>query len=435
MGEGIYMSDHARIEFDGQTYEAPVIVGSEQERGLDISKLRNSTGLITYDPGYGSTGSARSAITYIDGDVGILRYRGYGIEELAEKSTFIETSYLLIHGELPTAAQLDAFHQQIIHHTLLREDMRPLFDAFPRDAHPMAILSAATSALSTFYQDHYDPLDPDDIEVSTYRLMAKLPTVAAWSYKKSVGQPYVYPQNSLEYAENFLNMMFAVPAETYEVDPVVSRALTQLLILHADHEQNASTSTVRLVGSTHVNIYAAIAAGIAALWGPRHGGANQEVIEMLEEIRDAEGNTASFIARAKDRNDPFRLMGFGHRVYKNYDPRATIIKRTADDVINRLVGDDPLFEIARELEEVALNEDYFIEKKLYPNVDFYSGLIYRAMGLPLNMFPVLFALGRLPGWIAQWREMIDDPETRIGRPRQIYTGATEREYVALEDRS
>ena len=428
------MSDHARIEFDGQAFEAPVVVGTEQERGLDISKLRSSTGLITYDAGYANTGSAKSAITFIDGDEGILRYRGYPIEQLAEHSDFIETSYLLIHGELPSREQHQTFRDQITHHTLLREDMRPLFDAFPPDAHPMAILSAATSGLSTFYQDHYDPLDPADVEVSTYRLMAKLPTVAAWSYKKSVGQPYVYPQNALGYAENFLHMMFAVPAEEYEVDPEITKALTQLLILHADHEQNASTSTVRLVGSTHVNIYAAIAAGIAALWGPRHGGANQEVIEMLEEICEAEGDTASFIARAKDRNDPFRLMGFGHRVYKNYDPRAKIIKKTADNVINKLVGDDPLFEVARELEEAALKDDYFIEKKLYPNVDFYSGLIYRAMGLPLNMFPVLFALGRLPGWVAQWKEMIEDPDTRIGRPRQIYTGATERAYVAIDER-
>ena len=429
------MSDHARIEFDGQTYEANVIEGTEHERGVDISKLRASTGLITYDPGFANSGSAKSAITFIDGDEGILRYRGYPIEQLAERSSFLETSFLLIHGELPTADQLKTFREQITHHTLLREDMRPLFDAFPRDAHPMAILSAATSALSTFYQDHYDPLDPQDVEVSTYRLMAKLPTVAAWSYKKSIGQPYVYPHNNFEYAENFLHMMFAVPAEDYDVDPEIARALTQLFILHADHEQNASTSTVRLVGSTHVNIYAAIAAGIAALWGPRHGGANQEVIEMLEEICAAEGNTASFIARAKDRNDPFRLMGFGHRVYKNYDPRAKIIKQTADKVISKLVGDDPLFEVAHELEEAALRDDYFIEKKLYPNVDFYSGLIYRAMGLPLNMFPVLFALGRLPGWVAQWKEMIEDPETRIGRPRQVYTGATEREYVDIAERS
>jgi citrate synthase len=428
------MSDHARIEFDGQSFEAPIVVGSEQERGLDISKLRSATGLITYDAGYANTGAAKSAITYLDGEAGILRYRGYPIEQLAQHSDFIETSYLLIYGELPTQDELDSFRHQITLHTLLREDMRPLFDAFPRDAHPMAILSAATSALSTFYQDHYDPFDPDDVEVSIYRLMAKLPTVAAFAYKKSIGQPYVYPQNSMGFAENFLHMMFAVPAEPYVVDPDIAQALTLLLVLHADHEQNASTSTVRLVGSTHANLFASIAAGITALWGPLHGGANQAVVEMLMKIRDAEGDTQSFIARAKDRNDSFRLMGFGHRVYKNYDPRAKIIKETADKVIGKLVGDDPLFHIARELEEAALSDDYFIEKKLYPNVDFYSGLIYRAMGLPLSMFPVLFALGRLPGWIAQWKEMIADSETRIGRPRQIYTGATERNYVSASDR-
>ena len=428
------MSDHARIEYDGQVYEAPVVVGSEQERGLDISRLRSNTGLITYDPGYANTGSTKSAITYLDGEEGILRYRGYPIEQLAKQSSFLETSYLIIYGELPTAQKLDDFKFQITHHTMLHEDMRRFFDAFPKNAHPMAILAAATAGLSTFYQDHYDPLDAWDVEVSTYRLMAKLPTVAAWAYKKSIGQPYIYPRNDLSYAENFLHMMFAVPAEQYDVDPVVADALTLLFLLHADHEQNCSASTVRLVGSSHVNMFAAISAGITALWGPRHGGANQEVVEMLEEIRDADGDTQSFVKRAKDRNDPFRLMGFGHRVYKNYDPRATIVKQTADAVIGKLVGDDPLFEIARELEEVALNDDYFVEKKLYPNVDFYSGLIYRAMGLPLTMFPVLFALGRLPGWIAQWREMIGDDETRIGRPRQIYTGASERDYVPIDQR-
>jgi citrate synthase len=428
------MSDHARIEYDGQSFEAPVIVGTENEHGLDISKLRSATGLVTFDPGYANTGSTKSAITYLDGEAGVLRYRGYPIEQLAERSSFLETAYLIIHGELPTTDNLAGFRQQITHHTLLREDMRPLFDAFPRDAHPMAILSAATSAMSTFYQDHYDPLNPADVEVSTYRLMAKLPTVAAWAYKKSIGQPYVYPNNALGYAENFLNMMFAVPAEPYEVDPDVSQALTMLFILHAEHEQNCSTSTVRLVGSSQVNVYAAIAAGIAALWGPLHGGANQAVVEMLEQICADEGDTSSFIARAKDRDDPFRLMGFGHRVYKNYDPRAKILKATADRVITKLVGGDPLFEVARELEDAALSDDYFIERKLYPNVDFYSGLIYRAMGLPLNMFPVLFALGRLPGWIAQWKEMIEDPDTRIGRPRQIYTGPTEREYVPIDQR-
>ncbi|HWH31091.1 MAG TPA: citrate synthase [Egibacteraceae bacterium] len=428
------MSDHARIEIDGQVFEAPMIVGTEEERAIDIGKLRAGTGLITYDPGFANTGSTRSAITYLDGEAGILRYRGYPIEELAQHSTFLETSYLLIYGELPTRDELESFTHQITHHTLLHEDMRRFFDAFPKNAHPMAILSAATSALSTFYQDSHDPFDPDDVEISTYRLMAKLPTVAAFAYKKSIGQPYVYPQNRLGFAENFLHMMFAVPAETYEVDPDVADALNLLLVLHADHEQNASTSTVRLVGSTHANLFASIAAGITALWGPLHGGANQAVVEMLEEILADGGNSAKYIAKAKDRNDPFRLMGFGHRVYKNYDPRARIIKQTADRIIGKLVGDDPLFQVARELEEAALKDDYFVEKKLYPNVDFYSGLIYRAMGLPLNMYPVLFALGRLPGWVAQWREMITDDETRIGRPRQVYVGASQREYTKIHDR-
>ena len=428
------MTDTARIEYDGQTYDTAVIEGTEHERAIDITKLRSSTGLVTYDPGFVNTGSVKSAVTFIDGEQGVLRYRGYPIEQLAEHSDFIETSYLLIHGELPTRQEAATFQEQTIHHTLLREDMRPLFDAFPRNAHPMAILSAAVSALSTFYQDHYDPTDPSDVEVSIYRLMAKLPTVAAWSYKKSIGQPYVYPQNSLGFAENFLNMMFAVPAEPYEVDPEVAKALDLLFILHADHEQNCSASTVRLVGSSGVNIYAAIAAGIAALWGRRHGGANQDVVETLLQIQESDADTASFVKRAKDRNDPFRLPGFGHRVYKNYDPRAKIIKEAADKVIGRLVGDDPLFEIAGELEEVALNDDYFIERKLYPNVDFYSGLIYRAMGLPLDMFTVLFALGRLPGWIAQWKEMLESKETKIGRPRQVYVGPDERDYVPVERR-
>jgi citrate synthase len=429
------MSDHARLEFDGQVYEAPIIVGSEREQALDISQLRASTGLITYDPGYANTGSARSGITYLDGEAGILRYRGYPIEQLAQDSSFLESSYLIIYGELPTKQELDDFRTNVTLHTLVHEDMRRFFDAFPKSAHPMAILAAATAALSTFYQDHYDPLNAWDVEVSTYRLIAKLPTVAAWAYKKSIGQAYVYPRNHLGYAENFLHMMFAVEAEPYTVDPDVAKALTLLFLLHADHEQNCSASTVRLVGSSHVNMFAAISAGITALWGPRHGGANQEVVQMLAQIRDADGDTASFIARAKDSDDPFRLFGFGHRVYKNFDPRATIIKETADTVIGKLVGDDPLFEIARELEEAALSDDYFIERKLYPNVDFYSGLIYRAMGLPLNMFPVLFAIGRLPGWIAQWKEMIEDPDTRIGRPRQVYTGATERAYVPIDQRT
>ncbi|CAN5162905.1 citrate synthase [soil metagenome] len=429
------MTDHAKIELNGDAFDAPVVTGTEGDRGIHSSGLRGATGLTTYDPGFASTASCQSDVTYLNGEAGILRYRGYPIEQLAESSTFLETAYLLIFGELPTQAQLDDFTQQIIIHTLLHEDMRQFFDAFPKSAHPMAILSAATAGLSTFYQDHYDPQDERDVQVSIYRLMAKLPTIAAWSYKKSIGQAYIYPWNKLSYPANFLHMMFGVKAEPYEVDPEIAKALDLLYILHADHEQNASTSTVRLVGSTQVNMFAAIASGINALWGPLHGGANQAVVEMLSEIRDSDASTATFIAKAKDRNDPFRLMGFGHRVYKNYDPRAKILKDTADRVLMKLAPNDPLFEIAKELEEVALSDEFFIERKLYPNVDFYSGLIYRAMGLPVEMFTVMFAIGRLPGWIAQWKEMMADPETRIGRPRQIYTGASERDYVLIEQRS
>jgi citrate synthase len=428
------MSDHARIALDGVDIDAPVIVGSEGERGVDVRRLRNDTGYITYDPGYANTGSVQSAITYIDGENGVLRYRGYPIEALANQASFLGVSYLLIHGDLPTSDQLERFRHNITTHTLLREDMRPFFDAFPPDAHPMAILSSATNALSTFYQDHYDPSDPDDVEISIYRLMAKLPTVAAWSYKRSIGQPYIYPRNDLGYSENFLSMMFAVPAEPYTVDQDVADALEMLLILHADHEQNCSASTVRMVGSSHLNLFGSISAGITALWGPRHGGANQDVVTTLIEISDADDDVDSFVARAKDPGDPFRLPGFGHRVYKNYDPRARIIKDTADRVIGKLMGDDPLFDVARRLEEVALSDDFFVERRLYPNVDFYSGLIYRAMGIPLPMFPVLFALGRLPGWISQWKEMTEDPHTRINRPRQIYTGPTQRAFVPLGDR-
>jgi citrate synthase len=428
------MTDQVRIEFDGQLFDAPLIVGTENERAVDVTRLRSQTGLITYDPGYANTGSTKSAITFVDGEKGILRYRGYPIEQLAEHSDFLETSYLLIYGELPTRPQLEYFREQITYHTLLHEDLRRLFDAFRRDAHPMGILVSATSALSTFYQDHYNPFDEYDQEVSIHRLLAKLPTVAAFAYKRSIGRPYVYPLNALGYTQNLLNMMFAVPTEPYELDPEIADALDLLFVLHADHEQNCSASTVRLVGSSNVNVFAAIAAGISALWGPRHGGANQEVVEMLEHIRQAEGDTKSFIKRAKDKDDPFRLAGFGHRVYKNYDPRAKIIKETADRILTKLVGDHPLFEIARELEEAALHDDYFIERKLYPNVDFYSGLIYRAMGFPTHYFTALFAIARLPGWIAQWKEMINDPETRIGRPRQIYTGPTKREYMPAEER-
>ncbi len=428
------MTDHARIELDGQTFDAPILEGTEGERAIDVTQLRASTGTITYDVGYGNTGSAKSDITFIDGENGVLSHRGYPIEQLVDQATFLEVSYLLIHGDLPSREELTRFEESVTRHTLLREDMKRFFDAFPHDAHPMAILASATNALSTFYQGDDDPDDPAAVEKSTHRLLAKLPTVAAFSYKTSIGQPYIYPRNDLSYPENFLHMMFAVPPEEYEVDPDIARAFERLLILHADHEQNCSASTVRMVGSSGVNLFASIAAGIDALWGPLHGGANQQVIQMLEEIRQSDSNVRTFIERAKDKNDPFRLMGFGHRVYKNYDPRALLIKESAHTVIRKLLGSDPLLEIATELEEAALNEDYFVERNLYPNVDFYSGLIYRSMGLPINMYPVLFALGRLPGWIAQWREMKADPATRINRPRQIYTGPTRREYISIDKR-
>ncbi len=427
------MAEHGRIEVEDKAYEGEVLTGTDGDRALSITNLYSKTDLTTYDPGFTSTSACRSEITYLDGERGILRYRGFPIEQLAEHSSFTEVAYLLIYGNLPTRAELTEFEHQITIHTLLHEDMLRFFDAFPKNAHPMAILAAATASLSTFYQDHYEPTDDWDVEVSTYRLMAKLPTAAAFAYKKSIGQAYIYPRNNLTYAQNFLHMMFAVMAEPYEVDRDVAKALDVLYILHADHEQNASTSTVRLVGSTHVNMFAAIAAGITALWGPRHGGANQEVLEMLGEIHNDGGDVKKAVARAKDKNDPFRLMGFGHRVYKNYDPRAAIIKKQADKVLSKL-GDDPLLDIAMQLEQVALEDDYFVEKKLYPNVDFYSGLIYKALGLPTSMFTVMFAIGRLPGWIAQWREMIKDPDTRIGRPRQVYVGPEERQYVPLDQR-
>jgi citrate synthase len=390
--------------------------------------------MVTFDVGYGNTASCTSQITYIDGDAGILRYRGYPIGDLAEHSTFLETSYLLIYGELPTADQLAEFEGRIRRHTLLHEDLKRFFDGFPRDAHPMPVLSSAVSALSTFYQDALDPFNEADVELSTVRLLAKLPTIAAYAHKKSIGQPFLYPDNSLGLVDNFLRMTFGFPAEPYEVDPAVSRALDQLFILHADHEQNCSTSTVRLVGSAQANMFASISAGINALFGPLHGGANQSVLEMLEGIRDDGGDVPRFVERVKNRERGVKLMGFGHRVYKNYDPRAAIVKRAADGVLESLGRRDNLLDIALELESVALSDDYFIERKLYPNVDFYTGLLYRAMGFPTKMFTVLFAIGRLPGWIAQWREMINDPQTKIGRPRQLYTGAAEREYVAIEKR-
>jgi citrate synthase len=414
--------------------ELPVRPASEGAAGADISKLLSSTGLVTYDPGFANTASCKSAITYIDGDAGILRYRGYPIDQLAEHSTFIEVSYLLIHGELPTSDQLATFENNIRRHTLLHEDMKRFFEGFPADAHPMPVLSSAVSALSTFYEGFLDPFDQEDFELSTYRLLAKLPTIAAYAYKKSVGQPFLYPDNSLTLVENFLRMTFGFPAEPYEVDPAVARALDRLFILHADHEQNCSTSTVRLVGSSQANLFASVSAGINALFGPLHGGANQSVLEMLERIRNDGGDVAGFVQKVKDKQDGVKLMGFGHRVYKNYDPRAAIVKQSADEVLKALGKRDDLLDIALELEGFALEDDYFVERKLYPNVDFYTGLIYRAMGFPTRMFTVLFAIGRLPGWIAQWHEMINDKETRIGRPRQLYTGPTERAFVPAAQR-
>jgi citrate synthase len=401
---------------------------------LNISQLLAATGQVTLDPGFGNTASCRSQITYIDGDVGILRYRGYPIEQLAEHSNFLEVSHLLIYGELPTSAQLDDFTTRIRRHTILHEDLKNFFDGFPRDAHPMPVLSSAVSALSTFYQDSLSVRDRDQIELSTVRLLAKLPTIAAYAYKKSVGQPFLYPDNSIGQIDNFLRLTFGFPAEPYDVDPVIAKALDQLFILHADHEQNCSTATVRLVGSGQANLFASISAGIHALSGPLHGGANSAVLEMLQKIKDSDDDVDTFVTKVKDKQEGIRLMGFGHRVYKNYDPRATIIKKTADQVLGALPGGDELLDIALRLEEIALADPYFIERKLYPNVDFYTGLIYQAMGFPTRMFTVLFALGRLPGWIAQWREMMEDPETKIGRPRQLYVGAPEREYLPMADR-
>jgi citrate synthase len=412
----------------------PLIAATEGNNAYEISKLMKETGNVTLDVGFVNTASCRSAITYIDGDAGILRYRGYPIEQLAESSSFVETSYLLIYGELPTHDQLADFDARIRRHTLLHEDLRGFFQGFPRDAHPMPVLSSAVSALSTFYQDSLDPFNAEQVEISTVRLMAKLPTIAAYAYKKSVGQPFLYPDNSLGLVENYLRMTFGFPAEPYDLDPVMVKALDQLLILHADHEQNCSTSTVRLVGSAQANLFASVSAGINALFGPLHGGANQAVLEMLQQIKDNGGDVGEFVRKVKNKEDGVKLMGFGHRVYKNYDPRAAIVKKTADELLEKLGIQDPLLDIAIQLEQVALSDDYFIERKLYPNVDFYTGLIYKAMGFPTRMFTVLFALGRLPGWIAQWREMMNDPANKIGRPRQVYTGYTERDYLQLEQR-
>ena len=419
---------------DGTGQDLALVTPTEGAPGVEIAGLLAKGGLVTYDPGFVNTAACSSTITYIDGDAGILRYRGYPIEQLAEHATFAEVSYLLIYGELPTAGQLAEFSDRIRRHTLLHEDLKGFFDGFPRNAHPMPVLSSAVSALSTYYEDSLDPADPAQLELPTVRLLAKLPTIAAYAYKKSVGQPFLYPDNSLGLVENFLRMTFGFPAEPYEADPVVVRALDLLFVLHADHEQNCSTSTVRLVGSAQANLFASVSAGIHALSGPLHGGANQEVIEMLEAIRADGGDVAAFVQKVKSKQDGVRLMGFGHRVYKNYDPRAAIVKKTADEVLSAMGKRDDLLDIAVELEGVALSDDYFVSRKLYPNVDFYTGLLYRAMGFPAKMFTVLFAIGRLPGWIAQWREMIDDPQTKIGRPRQLYTGPAERDYVLLDRR-
>jgi len=424
----------AELRIGEQVLELPIEHATEGQSAIDVSALLKIANMTTLDYGYANTASTRSAITYLDGDLGILRYRGYPIEQLAERSTFLETAYLLIHGELPTADQLGAWTDAITRHTLVHEDMKRFFDSFPKDAHPMGILASAVAALSTFYQYPEDPFEPEHVDLTTVRLIGKMPTIAAFAYKKSIGQPYMYPDNGLDYESNFLRMMFAVPTEPFAVDPDAAEALRVLLILHADHEQNCSTSTVRMAGSSHANLYASVSAGIAALWGPLHGGANQEVLEMLQAIATGGGNVGAFVERAKDKNDPFRLMGFGHRVYKNYDPRARIIKQAADAMMAKLGMDDALLSIAKELEQIALRDAYFVDRKLYPNVDFYSGLIYRALGLPTEMFTVMFAIGRLPGWIAQWREMMADPASRIGRPRQLYVGATERPYVPVGDR-
>ena len=428
------MSEIAKLELDGKVYEFPVIEGTENEKAIDISALRAQTGYITIDNGFKNTGSTKSAITFLDGEEGILRYRGYPIEQLAEKAEFLEVAYLLIYGELPSKAIYEQFKETITKHTLIHEDMKHFFDAYPPKAHPMGILAASLSSLSTFYPESLDPnRNSEAINLTIYRLIAKLPTLAAWAYKNAMRHPVIYPSNKLDYCENFLNMMFAMPTDDYKVDPLVSKALNKLLILHADHEQNCSAATVRVVGSSQANLYTSISAGVSALWGPLHGGANQAVIEMLEAIKADGGDTDKFIAKAKDKDDPFRLMGFGHRVYKNFDPRATIIKKAADDVLAALGVDDPILDIAKKLEKVALEDEYFKARGLYPNVDFYSGIIYRALGIPTEMFTVMFALGRLPGWIAQWKEMIENKEP-IGRPRQVYTGATKRDFVPIDKR-
>lgn len=428
------MSDFAEILYDGKSYQLPVVEGSEGEKAIDISKLRGASGLITIDRGFKNTGSTNSAITFLDGEKGILRHRGYSIEELADKSSFIEVSYLVIYGELPTRDELETFKREITQHTLVHEDVKSILDGFPSNAHPMGVLSSLVSSLTAFYPKSLDPnRSVEEVNGTIIRLLAKLPTLAAWAFKNRVRQPLVYPNNNLDYCSNFLRMMFGLPTEEYTINPIVANALDKLLILHADHEQNCSASTVRIVGSSHASLYASVSAGIAALWGPLHGGANQAVIEMLEAIKADGGDVSKYVTKAKDKSDSFRLMGFGHRVYKNFDPRARIIKKAADDVLAALGIDDPVLKIAQELEAVALKDQYFIDRGLYPNVDFYSGIIYRALGIPTDMFTVMFALGRLPGWIAQWKEMRENGDP-IGRPRQVYTGHNERPYIEMNKR-
>jgi citrate synthase len=428
------MGEIAKLELEGKVYEFPVIEGTENEKAIDISNLRSATGYITLDIGYKNTGATQSSITFLDGEEGILKYRGYPIEELAAKATFIEVAYLLIYGNLPTQTELDKFSSDITKHTLVHEDMKQFFEAYPAKAHPMGVLSSMVCSLSTFYPESLDPnRSPEAKNLTVLRLLAKLPTLAAWSYKNAMRHPFMYPKNEYDYCKNFMYMMFSMPTEEYKVDPVVTDALNTLLILHADHEQNCSTSTVRIVGSSQANLYASISAGISALWGPLHGGANQAVLEMLEQIHNDGGDVDKWVLKAKDKNDPFRLMGFGHRVYKNFDPRATIIKKSCDDVLEKLNVNDPLLAIAKKLEQVALEDEYFKSRSLYPNVDFYSGIIYRALGIPTEMFTVMFAIGRLPGWIAQWKEMTENNEP-IGRPRQIYNGEVLRKYVPISER-
>lgn len=428
------MTEKVKLSYQEKTFELPIIKGTFGEKAIDIGNLRKETGLIAFDPGYMSTGSCKSSITFLDGEKGVLLYRGIPIDQLAEKSTFLETAYLLIYGELPTSTELNDFIHNITHHSMVHESIKSFYDGFPINSHPMAVCSAVVGSLATFYQSELNVRDDMEVEIAIHRLLAKLPTIAAYSYKKSIGQPLPYPDNLLDYPTNFLKMMFATPCEEYEVDPIVAKALDVLLILHADHEQNCSTSSVRLVGSSMCNLFASVSAGIYALWGPLHGGANQAVIEMLQIIHENGGDVKKYVEKAKDPNDSFRLMGFGHRVYKNFDPRSKIIKTMAHKVLEKSSNSEPLLEIALKLEEIALEDGYFIDKKLYPNVDFYSGLIYKALNFPVNMFPVLFAMGRLPGWIAQWKELQKDKDFRIGRPRQVYTGLKTRDYVSIENR-